>query len=298
MRVLVNGGTGFIGRAAAAVLLERGHSVRILSRAGRAAGFPQSPRLESVRGDVLDPASLANPLAGCDAVVHAVQFPGHPIENPRKGYTYERFDGEGTANAIGAAKRAGVSRFVYLSGAGVRPDRREPWFRAKHRAEEALRASGMPWTIFRPSWVYGPGDRSLNRFVTFARRLPFVPVIGGGEERVQPIYIGDLADVVAAAAGRADAEGRIFEAGGPEILSMNEIIRTMLRVLGFRRPLVHHPVWMMKAVASVLRLLPNPPLSPAAIDFIRQENLVDARPMEETFAIRLKTLEEGLKAYL
>lgn len=297
MRVLVNGGSGFIGGEIAAALVARGHEVRALSRRGRSARG-SDPRVEAVRGDVLDPRSLDAPLAVCDAVVHAVQFPNHPIENPRRGYTYERFDGEGTVNAVSAAGRAGVRRFVYLSGAGVRAGRSEPWFGAKWRGEEALRASGIPATIFRPSWVYGPGDRSLNKFVAFARRLPFVPVIGDGRERVQPIHVRDLAEAVAMSVERPDLAGRVIDAGGPERLSMNEILRTMLRVLGLRRPLLHSPVWLAKAAASVLQRLPNPPLTPRAIDFIRQEESVDPRALAETFGLRPRTLEEGLRKYL
>ena len=297
MRVLVNGGTGFIGGEIAAALATRGHDVRVLSRHGRATP-DADPRVRPVRGDVLEPKTLDAPLEGCDAVVHAVQFPNHPIENPRRGHTYERFDGQGTTNAVEAAIRAGVGRFVYLSGAGVRAGRTEPWYRAKWRAEEAVRASGAAWTIFRPSWVYGPRDRSLNKFVTFARRLPFVPVIGGGRERVRPLYVRDLAEAVARSIDHAGAPLRALDAGGPERLTMNEILRTTLRVLGVRRPLFHSPAWAMKAAASVLQFLPNPPLTPQAIDFIRQEEEVDPRPLEEAFGMRMRTLEQGLREYL
>jgi NADH dehydrogenase len=288
----VNGGTGFIGRAAAAALAGAGHEVRALSR--RAAGAT-APGIALIRGDVFDPASLAAPLEGCEAVVHCVQFPNHPVENPRRGFTYERYDAEGTENAAAAAVRAGARRFLYLSGAGVRAGRTEPWFRAKWRAEEAVRASGLEWTILRPSWVYGPGDRSLSRFVSFARRLPFMPMIGDGRGRVQPLHVDDLARVAAAALGHPRAPGRVFDAGGPETLTMREILGTILRVLGLGKPILPQPVWAVKGAARLLRLLPAPPLSPDAVDFILQENLVDTRDMTEILGVRARTLDEGLR---
>src|SRR5262249_45136381 len=135
--------------------------------------------------------------------------------------------------------------------------------------------SGIPYTIFRPSWVYGREDRSLNRFVKFARTLPFVPVIGDGKNRVQPLFILDLAKIVSMALENPKAINQVYEIGGPQTLTMNEIVATMLRAMGKHRPIVHHPAWFMKLAAGPLTLLPRPPLSPDAVDFITMEELVD-----------------------
>jgi len=145
--------------------------------------------------------------------------------------------------------------------------------------------------------VYGPEDRSLNRFAAFARYLPFVPVIGSGEIRVQPILVTDLAEVVAMSVDAPQTFQKTYDVGGPQALTMNEILRTMLQVMGKRRPLLHGPVALVKAAAALLALLPNPPLTPAAVDFILMDEPVDIAPLLHDLPVQLTPLAEGL-AYL
>ncbi len=291
--VLVAGGTGFIGSHVVRRLLEHGHRVAVMTRGAARSKVPDGVELRT--GDVKDPASLEKAMAGVEVVINAVQFPNHPVENPRKGYTYMEVDGNGTANQVAAAKAAGVKRFIYVSGAGTRQGQGAPWFQAKLKAEGAVKSSGLAWTIFQPSWVYGPEDRSLNKFVTFARLLPVVPVIGDGKTRVQPVLVDDLAEVVAASVNEPRAVGKVYEVGGPQELTMDEIIQTMLRVMGRRRPLLHNPAWLMKIATAPLTLLPTPPLSPAAVDFVLMEEPVDTGPLLSDFRIRLTPLAEGLR---
>jgi NADH dehydrogenase len=299
MRVLVTGGTGFIGSATLDALRarEQGYELRCLTRRADRPS-PWGDAVQLVQGDVRDAASLRRAVAETDVVVHCVQFPNHPVENPRRGYTYEAIDGEGTVRLVAACQAAGVRRIVYLGGAGTRPGRSEPWFRAKETAEAAIRASGLEYVIFRPSWIYGRRDRSLNRFVQLVRLLPVVPVIGNGQARVQPALVDDVARVVALGVDEPRATGQAFALGGPERLSMDEILRTVQRVLGRHQPLVHIPVGLVKLQAWLLSNLPNPPLSPAAIDFILMEEPVDPGPAEALFGVRFRTLEEGLRTYL
>lgn len=293
--VLVTGGTGFIGSHIVKKFLQKGHQVAVMSRKPARANLPAG--VEVRPGDVADAASLEKAMAGVDVVVSAVQFPNHPVENPRKGHTYMAVDGEGTERQVAAAKRAGVKRFIYIGGAGTREGQTAPWFRAKLRAEKAVRESGIPYTIFRPSWVYGPDDRTLNKFVAFARFLPFIPVIGNGQTKVQPVHVDDLADAVAASVKMERAVGKVYEIGGPQELTMDEIIRTMLRVMSKRRPLVHHPAWFMKLATIPMAILPEPPLSPAAVDFVLMEERVDNSALLRDFGIKMTPLEQGL-AYL
>lgn len=290
--VMVAGGTGFIGSHIVQKLLARGHRVIVLSRNPPAAGAPAG--VEFRRGDVRDAASLRQAMAGLDTLVATVQFPNHPVENPRRGHTYMAVDGEGTERLVAAAKAAGVQRIVYLSGAGTRPGQTAPWFLAKLRAEQAVRESQIPYTIFRPSWVYGPEDKSLNKFVAFARNLPFIPVIGNGKTRVQPVFVDDLAEAVAASVGTPVAANQTYEIGGPQTLTMDEIILTMLQVMGRRKPLVHHPAWFMKLVTAPLAVLPAPPLSPRAVDFVLMEEPVDNTALLRDFGLSLTPLDQGL----
>jgi NADH dehydrogenase len=301
MRVLITGGTGFIGSHVRDELLARPEMVD--ARLMRLTRDPKGrrdddPRVEFVAGDVRDAASLERATEGIEAVVHCVQFPNHPVENPSKGYTYMEIDAKGTERLVAACLKNGVRRIVYLSGAGTSPERPEPWFRAKVIAERAVSESGMEYVILRPSWIYGPDDRSLNKFVAFIKHLPVVPVIGDGTNRVQPVSIFDVARVAATAVFEREATNRVFELGGPEELTMDEILGRVQRALGTHRILLHHPVALMKLVAIPMQLLPSPPLSPQAIDFILQEARVDPKPTEQVFGIEFVSLDEGLTQYL
>lgn len=297
MNVLVAGGTGFIGSRVVDELLKRGeHRIVVMTRDPHASR-PKSG-VEYVRGDVGDQASLEAATKGIDVVVHSVQFPNHPVENPRKGWTYEQVDGAGTERMVAAAVKNGVRRFVYLSGAGARPGRPQPWFRAKERAERAITTSGMEYVILQPSWIYGPDDRSMNKFVGFVRWLPIVPVIGSGNEQVQPVFVEDAGLVAAAAVDEPQATNKVFELGSSPPITMDEILRTIMRVLGKQKPLLHQPAWLVKIPASVIQYLPNAPLSPGAIDFIVMDEQVDPTEAERVFGIRFRGLEDGLRTYL
>lgn len=288
---LVAGGTGFLGSQIVKRLLKDGHRVIALSR------NPKSlpPGVEGRQGDVRHQESLNQALLGIETLVIAVQFPNAPIESPRKGYTYLKIDGEGTERLVKAAQGAGVKRLVYLSGAGAGQGRSEPWFRAKEMAERAVRTSGIPFTIIRPSWVYGPADNSLNKFVTFARLLPFVPIVGDGRTRMQPVCVDDVAEAVSRALQVPAAVDQTYEIGGPAELTMDEIVRVMLQVMGKRRPLLHSPTWLMKLAATPLTLLPTPPLSPGAVDFVTQEVSVDNGPLLRDLGLWLTPIAEGLR---
>jgi len=298
--ILVAGGTGFVGGGIVRELARRGKPVAVLTRnaAKAATRFPYI-EVEYREGDVRDPASLAAAVQGAEVVIGCVQFPNSPIENRRRGYTFEETDAAGTERLVEAAKAAGVQRYIYVSGAGASPDSEYHWFRAKWRAETAVRDSGITYAIFRPSWVYGPEDRSLNRFLRLSRLLPFVPIIGvGSRQRLQPVFIDDLGWAVAEAVDNRAADNRVFEIGGPEVLTMKEIIRTGLEVMDRRRFLLPVPKALIKAQSALLQFLPGPPLTPDAIDFITMDGLANSSELVETLGLRLRTLREGLATYL
>ncbi|HEY6552841.1 MAG TPA: NAD(P)H-binding protein [Vicinamibacteria bacterium] len=298
MRIVVTGGTGFIGREIVAELLASGGDDIVVTTRDPDRADPWRGRVERLQAFAGDPLSLGRAFARADVVVQAIQFKNHPVENPALGRTYLEVDGRGTEIAAAVAKNAGVRRFVYLSGAGAGQGRKEPWFVAKDRAEAAIRATGLEYALLRPSWIYGPADRSMNRFVFFSRYLPVVPVIGDGQTHVHPIYVKDVARCAAEAVRREDAKDKALDLGGPERLTMDEIIRMVQKVLGKRRPLLHQPASLMKLLARPMALLPEPPLSPAAIDFILQEVDLDPKPAMDYFGFTFRRLEDGLLDYL
>lgn len=298
LTVAVAGGTGFVGGAIAAELHRRGHRVVVLSSRGESARGPLPDDIEIRRADVTRNETLEPALAGVDALVIALAFPNSPMEAPRKGHTFEKVDARGTERLTAAAKAAGVDRLVYISGAGAAPDADRHWFRAKWRAEEAVRASGITHTIIRPTWIYGPRDVSLNRFLAFARRLPVVPLTNGGRQLLAPVFIDDAARLAADSLVTDAAANQVFELGGPETMTMRDIVRRATQVAGVRRPIMPGPTPLLKIAAWPLSFLPTPPLTPSAIDFINQPATVDLAPLLERMPRRLTPFEEGLATYL
>ncbi len=224
--IAVAGGTGFVGGEIARELRRRGRRVVVLSSRGEEARGQLPDDIELRIADVRHPDDLPAALAGVDELVIALAFPGLPVEQPGKGYTFMEVDARGTERLVRAAREAGVARVVYVSGAGAGHDAARHWFRAKAVAEDAVRASGTAWTILRPTWVYGPGDVSLNRFLGFARTLPFVPLTNRGRQQLAPVFVGDVARLAADSLEQDAAVEQVFEVGGPEAMSMREVDRT------------------------------------------------------------------------
>ncbi len=296
--ILVSGGTGFVGSAVVKELLRRDEPVAVLGREADKIRKRLGTSVEARAGDVRDPVTLAAAMQGIDIVINAVQFPGSPIERRRKGWTFEEIDLKGTRYQVDAAKAAGVRRFVYVSGVGAAKDADQHWFRYKWEAEKYLQDSGLEWSIIRPTWVFGPEDPSLNRFLGFAKLLPFVPMFGDGNQPMQPVFIDDVGRVVADAALKPEAANTLFEIGGPEVMSMNDVIKTALDVLGKKKLLLHQPVFVGKTIGVLASILPSPPLSADAIDFITHPAVADNSALMRVLKPQLTPLREGLKTYL
>jgi uncharacterized protein YbjT (DUF2867 family) len=296
--ILVAGGSGFIGAAVVRRLLAQGRDVAIMTaHPERSRERIESLGARPVFGDVLDAGSLSGAVEGAESVIQALTFPTFPVEKPRKRYTFEEFDHLGTERLVTAAAKAGVGKYVYSSGAGAAADAPKVWFRAKWFGEEAIRATGIAHAIIRPSWVFGPEDPALNKFVAFHRWLPFVPVVGDGSQRMQPVFVDDVAEAFAQAAGSDGPQGT-FEIGGPEVMTMNEVLRTMMEVRGKAKPLIHFPPFLPKLAGFFLQVLPKPPLSPDAVDFVTGDALADTTALLKEFDLKLTPLREGLTTYL
>jgi len=296
--VAIAGGSGFIGRAIARRLAAIGEiKVRVLTRNPDAARARlELPGVEFVRGDIGDPATLKDSLAGASAIVDAVQFDGYPIENPRRGFTFERIDYGGAVALIAAAKQAGVAQFIYVSGAAADENSSHPGFRAKGRAERAIRESGLSYTIFRPSLVYGREDKVVNGLARAIRFAPVMGVPGTGRQKVQPVLVDDLAACVAlAVSGRG--RNQTYDIGGPDLMTFDEMMNVIMDASGHRRLLFHIPEAVMRAVGGILEKLPTPLLSRDAVTFVTADNACDNQPLLKEFGIKLTPASEGM-AYL
>lgn len=297
MRIVVAGGTGFIGRHVVRELLDRGgHEVVVTSRNPEAHDRWRG-RVRLVQAFAGDDVSLGKAFTGADVVVQCIQFQNHPVQDRAKGRTYMEVDARGTQVAAKVARRLKVRRFVYLSGAGAGRSLPQEWMKAKDLAEAAVRETGLEHAFLRPSWIYGPGDRTMSRFVWFARHLPAFPMVGDGTTAVYPSHVADVARAVADLALRDDAKGRALEFGGDRV-TMDEVVRTVQRVVGRRRPIVHQPAGLMKLLSIPMQVMPQPMLSPEAVDFITQTVDIDPQPAIDYLGFKPRSLEQGLRGDL
>jgi NADH dehydrogenase len=232
--ILVTGGSGFVGREIVRQLLARGQRVRVLARHPE-TGRMKRPNLETMRGDVLQPETLVPAMAGVQAVIHLV---GIIVETPRRSFAQMHV--EATRNVLAAARQAGVTRWLQMSALGTRPGAASRYHQTKWDAEELVRASGLDWTIFRPSLIYGTDENDrIFRPLRMALTKPVdlllfrsFPVIDNGESRVQPVCVRDVAACFVRALGEPRSIGRVYELTGPFPLSWRELVTAVAARLG------------------------------------------------------------------
>ena len=291
MKILVTGGTGFVGSRIVHALRAEGRDVRALVRRPESGAHLASLGVELVAGDVTDAASLAAAADGCTQVIHLVGIlKGKPGD-------FERVMTHGTHNVIAAAKGAGIERFVLMSALGTTVTTKDavPYFGAKFAMEHDTVASGLEYTIFRPSFVFGRGG-ALATFMKQVRYSPVVSVIGSGQVRVQPIWIDDVAEHFARALDTPAAANKTFEIGGPDIVTWDELYRTIAKVLGKRRVLAHIPARLASAGARATQWIPKAPLSADQVAMIEAgDNVVTNTDAVHTFKLPLVPLEDQIR---
>ena len=253
--ILVTGAAGFVGGHVVRALVDAGERVRALVRDVSGAAALEGVDCELAQGDMTDAASLRAAAEGCSTVVHLVAIlTGKPDE-------FERIMIEGTRSLLEAARDAGVTRFVHMSALGTGEATKDtvPYYRAKWAAEEDVRSSGIGSAVLRPSVVFGPDGGALAQFSRIAKLAPVTPIIGKGDQRLQPIWVDDLARAVTLAVHRSD--DLLVEIGGPDVVDWNEFWSQLKAALGTRRPALHVPFWFMRPQAALMELLPNPPVT-------------------------------------
>jgi uncharacterized protein YbjT (DUF2867 family) len=295
-RVFVTGATGFVGRSVIQALRTEGYGVRCLVRRGSERDLRGFGAIERVEGDVLLPETLAPAITGCDTVIHLV---GIIREHPTRGITFPRLHVDGTVNVLAAATAAGVRRFLHMSALGTRANARSRYHQTKWIAEEAVRGSALAWTVFRPSIIYGRGDGFVSMLAGMIRRLPVVPVIGDGRQRLQPVPVDQVAEAFARAVALPAAEKQVVEVAGPHALSMLELIDLIGATLGrahVRK--AHVPLGLMRVMARLFHRLPSFPLTPDQLLMLEENNTCDPNPFLSLFGLTPYPLAAGLRRTL
>jgi len=292
MTVLVTGATGFVGPHVVHALRARDLPVRALVREPKRAKRLTAWGVDLAQGDVAESATLRGAFAGIEAVVHLVAI----IKGSRADF--ERIMVQGTRNVVAAAQEAGVRRFLLMSALGLDERSRAavPYFAAKGEMERALQASGLEHVIFRPSFIFGKDGGVLPTFVRLARFAPVTPIVGTGTQRLQPIWVEDVAAYFAGAIDLPAAANRTFELGGPDSPTWNEFWDRMKRVLGSRRPSIHLPIGLMRAQAALTERLPGAPVTRDQLTMLALgDNVVTDAGAVQLFQLPLVPLDEQLR---
>lgn len=294
MKILLTGGTGFVGSALRRELKNQRHDVRLLVRSDSAAKIDAREGFDVLVGDVLDTHACLRAVDGCDTLIHLV---GIRREDPQHGMTYEAMHTEATYAIVDAARRAKVKRIVYMSALGARDDAPSRYHRTKHEAEEIVRKSGMRWTFFRPSIIFGTGDEFHPLMADLVHRH-IVPVIDGGKSLLQPVALENVVGPMARSVTMPETQGKTYEVGGPERLQFVEIMQKIAR---------HYGVWpntfafssiFAKPLVKLLERFPNFPLTYEELLMLLENNVCDNSEFVKTFGVELITYEDKIPSLL
>ena len=292
MKIFLTGGTGFLGGHVRRALLTRGHSIRLLVHK-RNAGVESG--VEAVEGDATRLSSFVDAVTGCDATINLI---GIIREFPRRGVTFQRMHIEATRNIISAAKSAAVKRHLQMSALGASADSPSGYFKSKAAGEEEVRRSGLDYTIFRPSIIFGPKDDFINQLAGYLRSFPAMPVIGDGEYEMQPVAADDVARCFAEALERQETIGETYELCGPDRMSYNALLDTIGRVLGKEKVLkVNNPLALMRMIVPVMERFSFFPITSDQLTMLVQGSVCDGS-WRKTFTFEPTRFEDGIREYL
>lgn len=271
--VTVFGGSGFIGRHVVRALAKDGWRVRVAVRRPDLAGHLQPlggvGQIVAMQANLRFPESVRQAVKGSSAVVNLV---GILAEGGAQ--SFDAVQSEGPRIAADAAREAGATTFVQMSAIGADRESKARYGQTKAAGEAAAQDAFPGALVLRPSIVFGPEDAFFNRFAAMARMSPFLPLIGGGQTRFQPVFVGDVARAVALALSGGVEAGEAYELGGPEVLTFEQILRFVMEQTGRKRMLLNLPFRLAKLQARALQLIPNAPLTVDQVTMLETDNVV------------------------
>jgi uncharacterized protein YbjT (DUF2867 family) len=294
LRVIVAGGTGFVGKALIVDLIRNGHQIVLLVRPTWNNAISQWPGIEYYPVDIEN--SLSDHKISGDAIINLV---GIIREFPSKGITFYKSHFLVTKHLVDWATKNGIKQFLQMSALGVKANAQTEYEQTKYDAECYIRESSLDWTIFRPSIIIGPGAELINLLTGMIRRLPVVPVIGHGQYKVQPIYIGDVTAGFVKSLGNKQAIGKLFEFGDPEVMTFDRMLDTFGKVMGRSRVRkIHQPLWMLRPLATLLGGFKWFPLTNDQLTMLAEENYSEDKSYFNLFGITPKSLEEAIREFM
>jgi uncharacterized protein YbjT (DUF2867 family) len=271
--IVITGASGFVGSHITKRLVTEGEEVRAMvhnRQRSQERGYLQEVQVEWVQADVTQPDTLQEAFVGADAVVHTVA-----IAIEKGGRSYEEVNYQGTVNVLEAAKAASVKRFINISQLGADPDLPYRFLASKGRAQQSVANSGMEWTAFRPSVIWGPQDEFANTFARLAPLSPIIyPIVGDEKSKFQSIWVEDVATCVFKSIADAETIGVEYELGGPEILTLEEIERRTLKAVGANRWMVPFPMPILRLIVALMETaMPNPPVTRSLLELLQVSNV-------------------------
>ncbi|MBT1072251.1 complex I NDUFA9 subunit family protein [Pelotalea chapellei] len=292
MKILITGGTGFVGSHLRKELLRKGHQLRLLVHR-QTDGLEDG--VEQVKGDITRMETLGGAAEGCQALINLV---GIIREFPSKGTTFQRLHVTATANALAMAREAGIDRYLQMSALGTRPDAVSEYHKTKFKAEELVRASGLSWTILRPSLIFGPKDAFVNMLAENLRLAPVMPVMGDGKYRLQPIHADDVARCFTLCLELPATVRQSYELCGNDRFTYQELLDRIAAAMGRPAPFKPQlPLGLMKLVIPVMQHLPPFPITMDQLQMLLEENICDGN-WKQTFNFEPISFEAGIREYL
>jgi len=291
--IFIAGATGFVGGHLRDYLVQKGCEVKVLVRSSAAGKQFLSKGIQTIPGDITKPETLKGILSPDDFIVHLVG-----IITEKGDTTFQKVHVEGTRNLVSEAKRAGVRHFFYQSALGADIKGITPYLRTKAEAEEIVKSSGIPYTIFRPSLLIGPWDGFTKKMLDMIKISPVTPIPGDGKSRFQPLYIKDWLKCTLKVIEDPGGYSGTYELGGPQQLSYSEIVQIMTESSGRTRMKVNIPMGLMKIAAAVASILPSPPVTTDQLLMLEQDNITDIDGIEKKFGFSPVPLKEALGEFI
>ena len=292
--IIITGASGFVGGHLVSHLLSAGSDISCLARSETASKSLLTKGCRVIRGDITQPETLRGILHQDDFVIHLVG-----IIEEKGPATFQAIHVQGTRDLVAEAKRAGVRHFFYQSALGADRGSWSGYLRTKAEAEEIVRQSGIPFTIFRPSLIIGPWDGFTRKLTDMIKLSPVLPIPGEGKAKFQPVYIRDWLRCTRKVIDDPRSFTGTYDIGGPEHLTYREIVEHLSKALGYKKPVFSIPMGFMKLSTSILeRFLPSPPVTSDQLRLLEQDNIGELDALEKYFGFRPTRLEDMFREFV